>query len=222
MKLFKFVRKKTKEYKFQGENNRLYIVENNVKKESYELIPGLEILMRGQNNTIIVEKPVTFLNSKISVRCSNSVIYISSTTFELNTLYIELAQPCTNQQVYISKNVSINGASMYVYGNDALLHIGEDCMFSTLVKIMTGDGHRLIDRANGKILNSSGSTVKIGNHVWVGRDVTICKGVSIPDNTVIGTGSLVTKSFDEEYTILAGRPANVIKRNVEWDREENF
>lgn len=51
--------------------------------------------------------------------------------------------------------------------------------------------------------------VKIGNNVWLGRDVTICKGVSIGDNCIIGTKSVVTKSIPSN-SIAVGIPAKVI------------
>lgn len=51
--------------------------------------------------------------------------------------------------------------------------------------------------------------VKIGNNVWLGRDVTICKGVTIGDNCIIGTKSVVTKSIPSG-SIAVGIPAHVI------------
>ena len=141
---------------------------------------------------------------------------------DITNMYIEMVQPCKNQKVFIDKNVSINGASFYIYGNNAYFEVGEDCMFSTGIIVMTSDGHKLIEKSTNKVLNSENNTVKIGKHVWVCRGATICKGVTIPNNCTIGTRALVTKSFEEENLVIAGIPAKIVKRDVIWDREENF
>lgn len=40
-------------------------------------------------------------------------------------------------------------------------------------------------------------------------------GVSIPNNTIVAAGSVVTKSISEERVILGGNPAKVIST---WDK----
>ncbi len=53
--------------------------------------------------------------------------------------------------------------------------------------------------------------VKIGCNIWIGARVTILAGITIADRTVIGAGSVVTKSISEPDTIVAGVPARFIK-----------
>jgi maltose O-acetyltransferase len=53
--------------------------------------------------------------------------------------------------------------------------------------------------------------VVIGNDVWIGANVIILPGVKIGDGAIIGAGSVVTKDV-EEYSIVAGNPAKVVKR----------
>ena len=50
----------------------------------------------------------------------------------------------------------------------------------------------------------------IGRNVWIGDSVSILPGVSIGENTIIGTNSVVTKSFPSNV-IIAGVPAKIIK-----------
>lgn len=50
----------------------------------------------------------------------------------------------------------------------------------------------------------------VGNDVWIGCNVVICRGVHIGDGAVIAAGSVVTKDV-EPYTIVAGVPAKKIK-----------
>lgn len=103
--------------------------------------------------------------------------------------------------------------SFYVK-DSSTISIGSDCLFSNTIDIATTDWHRISD-VKGNILNPE-KDVNIGDHVWLGRKIIVCKGVSIPDNSVIGAGSVVTKSFDETNVIIAGNPAEIKKRGVRW------
>lgn len=51
----------------------------------------------------------------------------------------------------------------------------------------------------------------IEDDVWIGRRVIILPGVKISKGTVVGAGSIVTKSFPE-YSIIGGNPAKIIGR----------
>ena len=62
------------------------------------------------------------------------------------------------------------------------------------------------------------SPVTIGNHVWVGRNSTINKGVTIYDNSVIGSNTLVTHDVPSN-TVFGGVPGRVLKKNVSWSRK---
>ncbi|MCL6751575.1 acyltransferase [Nostoc sp. CCCryo 231-06] len=69
-------------------------------------------------------------------------------------------------------------------------------------------------------LRSNSSSISIGKRVWCGMRVTICSGVCIGDDVVIGAGSLVTKSIPSGY-IAYGVPAKPI-RKIERNHPENI
>lgn len=52
---------------------------------------------------------------------------------------------------------------------------------------------------------------------WIGANTTILPGVIIGENSVVGAGSVVTKSF-QSRVVIAGNPAKIIKY---LDKEEN-
>ena len=53
--------------------------------------------------------------------------------------------------------------------------------------------------------------IKIGDYVWIGFDAVILKGVTIGDGAIIGARSVVTHDV-EPWTVVAGNPAQVVKR----------
>jgi len=95
--------------------------------------------------------------------------------------------------------------------------IGEDCMFANDIDIRTGDSHSVIDVKTGERLNHAGDVV-ISRHVWIAPHTVVLKGVDIGEDSIIATGSVVTKSC-EAGVIMGGNPAKVIKTDISWKRE---
>ncbi len=53
-------------------------------------------------------------------------------------------------------------------------------------------------------------SVKIGDFVWLGTDVTICGNVQIGTGAIIAMGAVVVKDVPA-YAIVGGNPAKIIK-----------
>ena len=51
---------------------------------------------------------------------------------------------------------------------------------------------------------------RIGNDVWIGRDVHMTPGRTIADGSIIAMGAVLTKDFPT-YSIVGGNPAKLIK-----------
>jgi acetyltransferase-like isoleucine patch superfamily enzyme len=52
--------------------------------------------------------------------------------------------------------------------------------------------------------------VRVGHNVWIGYGASILRGVSVGDNSVIGTSAVLTKGFPAN-SVLAGVPARIIR-----------
>lgn len=53
--------------------------------------------------------------------------------------------------------------------------------------------------------------ITLGEKCWIGMNSVILPGVTLGPHTVVGAGSVVTRSFPEGCCVLAGSPARVIK-----------
>lgn len=67
-------------------------------------------------------------------------------------------------------------------------------------------------------LNISVGGVTIENGVWIGNNVIILPNVTIGEKSIVGAGSVVTKSIPA-YSVAVGNPAHVIKH---FDFEANI
>lgn len=65
--------------------------------------------------------------------------------------------------------------------------------------------------------------IKIGNYVAIGEDCKILAGVTIGDNVIIGTGTVVTKSIPSGY-IVGGNPMRHLGYVDQWydNIKENY
>ena len=116
----------------------------------------------------------------------------------------------------IGKRVFIN--FNFTVQDDALVTIGDDCNFGPNVTIVTPvhpllacDRNMRPDGKGGTFDYEYARPITIEDNVWLASNVTVCGGVTIGHDTVIGAGSVVTKDVPP-YTIVGGVPARPIRR----------
>lgn len=97
----------------------------------------------------------------------------------------------------------------YFQAIDAKIIIGKGCWIAPNVGLITAN-HDI----NNLSKHTKGKDIKIGKNCWIGMNSVILPGVEIGDNTIIGAGSVVTKSFVEGNCIVAGNPAKLVKHLV--------
>lgn len=90
----------------------------------------------------------------------------------------------------------------------ALVTIGNDVMVAPNVVISTAT-HPIEPRAR-TVGHEYALPIKIGSQVWLGANVTILPGVEIGDCTVIGAGSVVTRSIPANV-VAVGNPCRVLR-----------
>ena len=111
--------------------------------------------------------------------------------------------------------------------DDAEVVIGDNCNFGPNVTIVTPI-HPMLASERRIMLTPEGEKKKlcyakpvhIGNDCWLCANVTVCPGVTIGDNCVIGAGSVVTRDIPSNC-FAAGNPCRVIRELTEADSMEH-
>ena len=108
----------------------------------------------------------------------------------------------------IGNNVGMSSTRMWIHNGVA---IGDHVKIGACVLITDTDAHPLDYMARRTTNEGTKSApIVIEDDVWVGAHSVILKGVTIGARSVIGVGSVVTKSIPADC-VAAGNPCRVIK-----------
>ena len=169
------------------------------------------------NSTVEIFEPCKFNNTKIDIG-QNCFIKFNETMYAYNNLYIN-ADYANNFNVTFGKNSSCGELTIRACGAyNSYVSVGENCAISTNVLIQPLDGHWILDKDTQEIINDKITGIEIADHVWISRNVSINKNVKIPKNSIVALGAVVVKEFSEENVVIAGVPAKITKRNIDWRR----
>jgi len=121
----------------------------------------------------------------------------------------------SGSRIYINDNAELILGSGYINNNLNLscfkrIEIGDGVVISEGVTIRDSDDHDIL----GSEMEIT-QPIRIGNHVWIGINVTVLKGVTIGDGAVVAAGSVVTKDVPDKC-LVGGVPAKVIKEDIHW------
>lgn len=115
-----------------------------------------------------------------------------------------------NATLVIGNNFSV-APHLRVFVSDCI-EVGDNNMWSFYILIMDTDCHCIYNE-NGDLINPP-QRVKIGNKCWIGAYGKILKGTTIPDDSIIGAGSVVSKKLSQSSVIYVDN--NPIKNNINW------
>jgi acetyltransferase-like isoleucine patch superfamily enzyme len=114
----------------------------------------------------------------------------------------------------------VAGVENILIGVDAAAGISPGCYIQGGGKIYIGDYTQIgpnvgIISANHDPYDNAKyvrGQVNIGSYCWIGMNSVVLPGVTLGDFTIVGAGSIVTKSFPDGYCVIAGNPARLLRR----------
>ena len=88
--------------------------------------------------------------------------------------------------------------------------IGRECIIADRVMLIDFDhGVTEVERPV-RLQGIYKRDVKVGHNVWIGYGACLLRGVTVGDNSIVGTSAVVTRSFPEN-AVLGGVPARVMR-----------
>lgn len=94
----------------------------------------------------------------------------------------------------------------YFQNFSATTEIGRGVFIAPNVGLLTAN-HDPNDLAS----HEPGRPITVGDNSWIGMNSVILPGVVLGPRTIVGAGSVVTRSFPEGGVVLAGVPARIIR-----------
>ncbi len=121
--------------------------------------------------------------------------------------------------IYVGEDVNL-GLNPILLAALSHIRIGNHVMFGPEVAIIGGSHNtsspgRFMTQVHDKTANDDLGVI-IEDDVWIGARAIVLRGVTIGRGSIVGAGSIVTKSVPP-YAIVAGNPAHVVR--YRWDSE---
>ena len=209
--------------KYEGILSRIYrllgrnvtvVTKGNIFHINNAFAKGCRFVIRGTNNIVEIESGLTRLrNTAITVSGSNNHIIVMGGG---NLVNVHLHIEDSGGEIILKRHVTISGLTEIAVIEGKRIVIGEDCLLSANIFFRTGDSHSILDQTTGKRINPS-KDIEIGDHVWIGNDVKILKGVCVGGHSIIGTGAILTGGNYPSHSIIGGiGHGNVLRTSIDW------
>lgn len=117
---------------------------------------------------------------------------------------------CYGTNITLGEHTYINMNCSFI--DDGKIIVGRNTLFGPGVAIATV-GHPIKPDMRKYMYTDP---VVIGDNCWIGANTTICPGITIGENTVIGAGSVVTKNIPSNV-VAVGNPCRVLRPIGEQD-----
>ena len=145
----------------------------------------------------------------------------------LKEMFAEIGNGCYIEPPFYSnwggKHVHF-GSNVYANFNltlvdDTHIYVGDNVMFAPNVTVAAA-AHPIHPELRRKQAEFN-AEVHIGSNVWIGANAVILPGIAIGENSVIGAGSIVTKSIPPNV-VAVGNPCKALREIGEVDMKYDY
>ncbi len=121
------------------------------------------------------------------------------------------------KHVHFGNNIYANFNLTMV--DDTHIYVGDYTMFGPNVTVASA-GHPILPALREQAYQYN-MPVHIGRNCWLGAGVIVLPGITIGDNVVVGSGSIVTKDLPDNV-VAVGNPCRVLREINDHDKEYYF
>ncbi|MED4070077.1 acyltransferase [Priestia endophytica] len=115
------------------------------------------------------------------------------------------------EKIDIGYNCKVNDYA-FLHGGGGLT-IEDDVTISAFSKIISYGYNTNNWNENYLIKEHKSGPIHIGRGAWIGAGAIILPGVSIRgEGVIVAAGSIVTRDIDEDFVLVGGAPARVLKK----------
>lgn len=182
-------------------NIKLYPYINRMILRSYGAVLGKNIQIPGKVHWLIRGDKVR-IGDNFYYSSGDAVNPISSNLH--GAIYVE-----NGASLAIGNDVGMSSTRMWIHGS---IKIGDHVKIGGYVLMTDTDAHPMdfmVRRSSNE--GTKSAPIVIEDDVWIGAHCIILKGVTIGARSIIGAGSVVTKSIPADC-VAAGNPCRVIKK----------
>lgn len=150
------------------------------------------VTFTGSNNVVFVGPYCNLTKGVVHVSGDNGIVFVGAFT----------------QTVW---------AQIQLYGSNGLIFVGEGCHLGDRVVVSNSDAHGIYSAVDGSRVNTD-RDIHIGDHVYVGFESRVGKGVTIENGAVVLERSVVSGVL-RGRCLYQGVPATLRASDVEWCAE---
>lgn len=175
------------------------------------LLHRCHIELSGNGHTLLIEPGARLWDVTIRLVGENHTVVIGAQT-RLRGGHFLVEDRLGRLEVGASTEMFV---PMVICSEGRTIRIGRNCLVAYGLDLRNSDGHSVLDATTRQRVNPA-ADITIADHVWIGNNAQIVKGVTIHEHSIIAARAVVTKDVPP-HTLAAGLPARVIRENVDWD-----
>lgn len=198
-------------------NGQLFEIGKNVD------VSGTEFCIGNHFKTVMIGDGTCIKNCQIVVEDNAELLIGAQVVFESGKCFQRIVVQSLGM-IKIGRGSSICVGYNIFCTQGTKIIIGNDCMISWGLSIVSSDGHTIFDIKSSQPINVvkegiSCKKVVLEDHVWVGMECRIVGDAFIGTGSIIAAGSVVKGRYPNNC-IIGGQMAKIIRKDISWCRKD--